>query len=80
MTTHGSARRRLSAATLAMAAAALGFLAGCLPPRNPSGEPLAPVPAYVKSVKIDPRTLEPIDEKTDDENAGDVKPAPPTPK
>jgi len=80
MTTHGSARRRLSAATLATAAAALASLAGCLPPRNPSGEPLAPVPAYVKSVKIDPRTLEPIDEKATDEDPADGRPGVPAPK
>ena len=37
--------------------------AGCLPPTNRAAEPLTPVPPYVKSVKIDPRTLEPIDEE-----------------
>jgi len=77
MTTGGSGRRRPKGAPLAVALAALASLAGCLPPRNPSGEPLAPVPPYVKSVKIDPRTLEPIDEKTADDNPDDARPGAP---
>ncbi len=55
-------RRSAVAAALVVA---LTLVAGCLPPLNPSGEPLEPVPTYVKSVRIDPRTLEPIDKKPD---------------
>jgi len=64
-------RRRMTAVCLAAAGAALILLPGCLPPLSPSGEPLAPVPSYVTSVKIDPRTLEPVDEK--DEKTVDKK-------
>ena len=63
-----SGRRRpaAGAAFFVIAMMALASLAGCLPPHSPSGEPLQPVPSYVKSVKIDPWTLEPIDGKSDD--------------
>ncbi|MHC5055391.1 MAG: hypothetical protein ACYTKD_11810 [Planctomycetota bacterium] len=67
MVLRGSGARRLAGT------AALSLilpLAGCLPPRNVSGEPLEPVPTYVKSVKIDPRTLEPIEEEAGDERPG----------
>lgn len=44
-------------------------VAGCgggLPARAPSGEPLGVNP-YVTSVKIDPRTLKPLEEKKEPE-------------
>ena len=65
------ARRSAVAATLVVA---LTLVAGCLPPLNPSGEPLEPVPTYVKSVRIDPRTLEPIDTKPIDTKPDAPKP------
>ncbi len=64
-----SGRRRPAAAAaplVIIAIMALAPMAGCLPPLSQSGEPLQPVPSYVKSVKVDPRTFEPIDEKSDD--------------
>ncbi|MHC4253414.1 MAG: hypothetical protein ACYS9X_30220 [Planctomycetota bacterium] len=67
MVLRGTRARRLAGA------AALSLilpLAGCLPPRNASGEPLEPVPTHVKSVKIDPRTLKPFEEEGDDERPG----------
>ena len=83
---HGCGARR-PAYLIVAAALALLLLPGCL---NPSGEPFAPVPTYVTSVKIDPRTLEPFDEKageektseerTDDEKTGGEKSDAPAPE
>ena len=60
---HRGKGRRRPGAVAALLAVISAPLAGCLPPRNASGEPLEPIPTYVKSVRIDPRTLEPIEDE-----------------
>jgi hypothetical protein len=57
MTFRGGIRRPAAA----LALASLLGSAGCLPRLNRSAEPVG-APPYVTSVKIDPSTLEPIDE------------------
>ncbi len=69
---HIGALRRAGVALFVLLSLLVAGCGGGLPPRAPSGEPLGVNP-YVTSVRIDPRTLKPLEQKREQEEERERK-------